>query len=152
MTTSATDPAEPLAYEPLESYAALGDGRTVALIGSRGQVDWMPLPDLRTTPFFARLVDKAHGGTFLLEPTAPYSVERRYLPGTNVLETTYTTDTGTAVVTDALNIGVSGMLPWCELARRIGSDSGEVEFAWGCSPAPCCGRSPRGSRRPTGVR
>ncbi|AGF72477.1 glycoside hydrolase family 15 protein [Corynebacterium halotolerans] len=134
MTTNLIDPGEPLAYEPLESYAALGDSRTVALVGSRGQVDWMPLPDLRTTPFFARLVDKTHGGTFLLEPTAPYSVERRYRPGTNVLETTYTTDTGKAVVTDALNIGVSGLLPWCELARRIESVSGGVEFAWRVQP------------------
>ncbi|MCS5480148.1 glycoside hydrolase family 15 protein [Corynebacterium sp. YIM 101645] len=139
MAAAVTDPHQPLSFELLEGYAAIGDTRTVALIGSRGQVDWLPLPDLNTDPLLARVLDETGGGTFLLEPAVPYSMTRRYLPGTNVLETTYTTQTGTAVVTDSLNLGVAGRLPWCELARRIDAVDGEVEFTWHIQPGTLLG-------------
>ncbi|WP_159498919.1 glycoside hydrolase family 15 protein [Microbacterium sp. 18062] len=126
--------------EPLESYAAIGDGRTIALVGLRGQIDWMPVPDIGAEPVFARLLDDARGGCIELEPTSPYSVRRRYLPGTNVLETTFTTEAGgVAKVTDALVVGIAGRLPWCELARRIEGVHGTVDFAWGVRPGTMLG-------------
>lgn len=125
--------------EPLASYAALGDGRTIALVGLRGQIDWMPVPDIGAEPVFARLLDDRHGGCIELEPTAAYRVRRRYLPGTNVLETTFTTDSGVAKVTDALVVGVAGRLPWCELGRRIEGVRGSVDFAWRVQPGTMLG-------------
>ena len=105
----------------LRSYAAIGDSRTVALIAHDGSIDWLPLQDLDCPPVFARLLDAEHGGFFELGPdpetAGEVSVERAYLPGTNVLQTTYTTDTGTVRVTDALTMGTTGTLPWTELAR-----------------------------------
>ena len=59
--------------EELSSYAAIGDGRTVALIGMRGQVDWMPIPNLGSLPVFARLLDDETGGCIELEPTEDYT-------------------------------------------------------------------------------
>src|SRR5262249_53428211 len=47
------------------------------------------------------------GGCFTLEPTVPYQVERRYLPGTNVLETTFSTRRGVVRVLDSLNQGAN---------------------------------------------
>ncbi|MFG6491696.1 glycoside hydrolase family 15 protein [Microbacterium sp. P03] len=120
--------------EDLRSYAPIGDGRTVALIGLRGQVDWMPVPDLDSLPIFARLLDDADGGFIELEPAVAYTVRRRYRANTNVLVTTFTTETGTAKVTDAMVTGVAGRLPWAELARRIEGIEGTVPFAWQVQP------------------
>ena len=125
--------------EPLRSYAAIGDGRTVALIGTRGQVDWLPIPNLESLPLFARLLDPDTGGGIDLEPTESYTVTRRYVAGTNVLRTTFTTENGRATVTDALVTGVAGRLPWAELARRIEGGTGSVEFRWRVTPGTALG-------------
>ncbi|HEY5821527.1 MAG TPA: glycoside hydrolase family 15 protein [Propionibacteriaceae bacterium] len=115
-------------YADLRSYAAIGDGRTIALIARDGQIDWLPLPSLDSLPPFAALVDATAGGCIALAPVADFTVSRSYVPDTNVLTTTFTTATGVVRVTDALNTGVAGRLPWSELARRIDGVSGEVEL------------------------
>nr|WP_241490431.1 glycoside hydrolase family 15 protein [Leucobacter chromiiresistens] len=121
----------------VESYAPIGDGRTVALIGANGRIDWLPLPNLTNIPVFAHLLDDDTGGSFALAPDLPesqYRAERRYVPNTNVLETTFTTDEGAVRVTDALVSGVAGRLPWAELARRIDGLSGTVPMRWAVHP------------------
>ncbi|WP_460774319.1 glycoside hydrolase family 15 protein [Microbacterium sp. GXF7504] len=118
----------------LREYAAIGDGRTVALVGGRGQIDWLPVPSLDSLPVFARLLDAENGGGIELEPEEEYTVRRRYVPETNVLETTVTTASGRARITDALVTGVAGRLPWAELARRVEGVSGRVRFRWRVQP------------------
>lgn len=120
--------------EDLRSYAPIGDGRTVALVGLRGQIDWLPIPSLGSPPVFARLLDDATGGCIELEPEGEYSVRRRYIARTNVLTTTFTTPAGVAKVTDAIVTGVAGRLPWAELARRIDGMRGTVRFRWRVQP------------------
>nr|WP_314845343.1 glycoside hydrolase family 15 protein [uncultured Microbacterium sp.] len=122
------------AERPIESYAPIGDGRTVALIGSDGCVDWLPLPDLTDLPVFARLLDEETGGFMEMQPTEDFRSERRYLPDTNVLETTFVTDSGRVRVTDALVSGVAGRMPWAELARRIDGLEGTVPMRWRVRP------------------
>lgn len=124
-------------YVCLRSYAAIGDGRTVALIALDGSIDWLPIPNLDSTPIFARLLDAAEGGSIELAPVETFTVTRRYVPQTNVLETSYTTASGTARVTDALVTGLAGQLPWVELARRIDGIAGSVDFRWHVTPGTC---------------
>lgn len=122
----------------LATYAPIGDGRTIALVAGDGGIDWMPMPNLDSTPVFARLVDDDNGGCIELAPEGvagvDYTVRRRYLAGTNVLQTTFTTASGSARVTDALVTGVAGRLPWAQLVRRIEGTDGEVRFRWKVRP------------------
>lgn len=116
------------AYTDLRSYAAIGNGRTVALVARDASIDWLPIPDLDSAPAFARLIDAENGGCIELLPAEPFTVSRRYVSGTNVLETTFTTEAGAARVTDALVGGFAGRLPWVEFARRIDGVYGAVRF------------------------
>ncbi len=111
---------------PLALYAALGDGRSVALLGADGAIDWWCLPSLDSVPFLDRLVAGASGGRFSITPSAPFTVERRYRQDSNVLEQTFSTATGRARITSSLNSGISGRLPWTELAQRVEGLEGEV--------------------------
>ncbi|HVX69733.1 MAG TPA: glycoside hydrolase family 15 protein, partial [Mycobacteriales bacterium] len=121
-------------YAPIESYAAIGDGRTVALVSTDGRIDWWPVPALDAEPTFAAILDPQRGGYIELEPVQPYESTRRYLPDTNMLETTFATDRGVVRVTDCLPLGRSGRLAWSELARKVEVLSGAVEMRWTVAP------------------
>jgi GH15 family glucan-1,4-alpha-glucosidase len=127
-------------YLPLRSYAAIGDGRTVALVGDDGAIDWLAWPDLDSHSVFAALLDAEHGGRCSLRPADNFSTERRYLPGTNVLETTFTTGTGVVRVLDAMTMRGHGLGPGRELQRRVETVRGEVRMAWEVRPRFADGR------------
>lgn len=122
-------------FLPIEDYAILGDGRTVALVGRDGRVDWWPVPALDAPPVCASLLDPENGGYFSLNPVGEFQSRRQYVEKTNVLQTEYVTESGTVRVTESLNVGLSGRLPWTELARRIEGISGEVDMCWEFAPS-----------------
>jgi GH15 family glucan-1,4-alpha-glucosidase len=121
-------------YAPLRDYAAIGDGRTVALVAGDGSIDWLPLPELDSPTVFAAIVDAKRGGHFTLQPELPFTAARRYLPGTNVLETTFGTARGSVRVTDALTLPDHGLLPFREVQRKIDGLSGRVPMRWRLEP------------------
>jgi GH15 family glucan-1,4-alpha-glucosidase len=73
----------------IADHALLGDRRTAALVSREGAIRWLCLPRFDSGSCFASLLDPDAGSCELaLDGEAAAPPERRYLPGTLVLETT----------------------------------------------------------------
>ena len=118
-------------YAAISDYGFLSDCRSAALVSSDGAVDWLCWPRFDSPAVFAAILDSERGGTWSIRPVADYAVERRYLPHTNVLETTFHTATGSVRLTDWLHMGARQAL-----CRRLEGISGEVEVELVCDPRP----------------
>ncbi|MGH2963861.1 MAG: glycoside hydrolase family 15 protein [Solirubrobacterales bacterium] len=89
-------------FHGIGDYGFLSDCHTGALVASDGTVEWLCLPRFDSPSVFGALLDR-RAGAFRLGPTALRApVARRYVPGSNVLETSWMTATGWMVVHDAL--------------------------------------------------
>src|SRR5262245_59543481 len=100
VTTTCTD--EP--YRPIADFALISDCHSAALISRDGSVDWCCFARFDAAAVFSRLLDASRGGRFQVCPDEPCRATRRYLPGTNVLETRFETDGGVVVLTDCLAV------------------------------------------------
>jgi len=122
-------------WAPIADYGLLSNGRTVAMVALDGRIDWWPLPALADPPVFAAILDPINGGRLEMQPADDFTVTRRYVGESNVLETTFRTTTGTVRVTDALTVGRAGVpLPWGELVRRVDGVDGQVAMRWAVHP------------------
>jgi GH15 family glucan-1,4-alpha-glucosidase len=121
----------------IADYALLGDCRTAALVSRDGSIDWLCLPDFSSSSVFARLLDP-HGGHFSLRPARPFVASRKYVAGTAVLETIFTTEAGVARVTDCLPLldGARQIRPMREILRIVEGFSGSVAFVLSLDPRP----------------
>jgi alpha,alpha-trehalase len=94
-------------FPPIADFGFLSDCHTGALLASDGSIEWMCLPHFDSPSVFGSLLDRG-AGSFRVGPYGVYvPAGRRYLPGTNVIETTWMTPQGWLRVLDALTIG-----PW----------------------------------------
>jgi GH15 family glucan-1,4-alpha-glucosidase len=123
--------AEPPArggYPPIADYGLIGDCHTAALVSRAGSIDWACLPYLHSASVFARLLDWNLGGYCTISPTGDsYKVTRRYLDRTLVLETTFTTPSGTVRLTDCFPMHEGGgRHPYREIMRVVDGVEGVV--------------------------
>jgi GH15 family glucan-1,4-alpha-glucosidase len=91
----------------IEDYAMIGDCRTAALVGRDGSIDWLALPRFDSGACFAALLGSPENGRWKIAPAEQVDlkqVERRYRPGSLVLETDFHTGSGTVRLIDAMAI------------------------------------------------
>jgi GH15 family glucan-1,4-alpha-glucosidase len=92
-------------FPPIADYGFLSDCHTGALVASDGSIEWMCLPHFDSPSVFGALLDRG-AGSWRVGPYGLYvPAGRRYIPGTNVIETTWMTPQGWLRVIDALTIG-----------------------------------------------
>ena len=92
-------------FPPIADYGFLSDCHTGALVASDGSIEWMCLPDFDSPSVFGALLDRG-AGSWRVGPYGLYvPAGRRYVPGTNIVETTWMTPQGWLRVTDALTVG-----------------------------------------------
>ncbi len=121
-------------------YAAIGCGRSVALVGRDGSIDWLCWPRFDSPSLFGRILDPT-AGHWRIAPAAPFRTERRYIENTNVLQTRFITEAGTLVLTDLMPVSSEQekerlLVPEREILRLIECERGEVELEWSFEPRP----------------
>ncbi len=133
-------------YPSIGDYALIGDCRGAGLISRDGSLDWLCIPRYDSPSTFAALLDTAAGGRFRIRPTGEFAATRRYLPDTNILETTFTSSSGAVVLRDLMPVASeedkrAHMSPQHEVLREVEGLRGEMELAVLYEPRPNYGRS-----------
>jgi GH15 family glucan-1,4-alpha-glucosidase len=148
--------AAPSPFPPIAEYAFLSNCHTGALIAPDGAVDWLCAPAFDAPSMFGSLLDR-QAGSFRLGPYGiTHPTARNYVPGTNVLETTWKTPAGWVVVREALTMGPTRgrdeVTPHTRppadddgehmLVRTVECIEGQVEVELICEPVFDYGRTP----------
>jgi GH15 family glucan-1,4-alpha-glucosidase len=154
--TAPQSAAAPSPFTPIAQYAFLSDCHTGALVAPDGAIDWLCVPRFDAPSVFGTLLDR-QAGFFRLGPfgiNVPSS--RRYVPGTNTLETTWHVPGGWVVVQDSLTMGprkiIDTVTPHTRppadedaehmLVRTVECIDGTAEIDLICEPAFDYGRTP----------
>lgn len=117
----ASDPTRP----NIDDLAIIGDLHTAALISQRGSVEWLCVPRFDSPSCFAALLHDETAGHWTLAPSDAQAVPKRDYRGHSlVLETTWTTSTGSVKVTDLMPPRSENAV----LVRIVEGLSGEVEL------------------------
>jgi GH15 family glucan-1,4-alpha-glucosidase len=122
----------------IEDYALIGDCETAGLVGRDGSIDWLAFPRFDSAACFAALLGTRGHGRWALAPAADVQqIQRRYRPGTLVLETDYHTGSGAVRLIDFMPLrtrtpeliriveGLEGHVPM-EMDLAIRFDYGSV--------------------------
>ena len=118
-------------YKPISDYGIIGDMHSCALVGTDGSIDWACFPRFDSPSVFAAILDSERGGSYQISPNINYSSEARYEDDSNILATTFTTDEGTARLTDFMPcIMERGSLKsYHEIIRRVDGLTGSVPMS-----------------------
>src|SRR5688572_24577687 len=107
----------------IEDYALIGDCETAALVARNGSIDWLCFPRFDSGACFAALLGTPDHGCWQLTPAATVlRIDRRYRPGTLILETEFHVEGGSVRVIDFMPPRTK--VP--ELIRMVEGVSGDV--------------------------
>ena len=126
-------------YTPINDYALIGDRHTAALVSRAGSIDWCPLPRFDSPSVFGAILDAEKGGRFAVTPAGRFASTQRYLPDTNVIETTFETESGRATLTDFMPLFADlrgGLVAPHSIVRIVRGVVGIVTFALTFEPKP----------------
>jgi GH15 family glucan-1,4-alpha-glucosidase len=114
--------------KPIEDYGIIGNMVSAALVSRDGSIDWLCLPRFDSAACFAALLGGPKHGRWLLAPEDPAcQINRRYIPGTAVLETRFETATGVCTLTDLMPLTHDEEK--VDLVRIVRGVSGEVSMS-----------------------
>ena len=146
---------QPTTSPAIADYALIGDCRGAGLVSRDGSLDWLCIPRYDSPSIFAALLDAEAGGRFRIRPVGEFQATRRYLPDTNILETTFTSSGGAVALRDLMPISSeedkrTHLLPQHEVLREVEGLAGEMELDILYEPRPEYGRrrpilQPRGA-------
>lgn len=125
----------------IQDYAIIGNGRSAALISKNGSLDWLCWPRFDSPSLFSHLIDEKERGFWRISPVQPYKVKRSYIENSNVLETRFSTRSGSLILTDFM-VAISeeekrqALHPEHELIRVVECIEGKVEIEVLFAPAP----------------
>jgi GH15 family glucan-1,4-alpha-glucosidase len=123
------------AYKNLEDYGIIGNLETCALVAKDGSIDWLCFPHLDSPSVFGALLDAERGGFFSIRPSTKYDSLQSYARDTNILQTTFSTPLGCAVVTDFMPVkGVNDAIPLSTVFRKVECIKGMVKLAVSIRP------------------
>src|SRR5207253_4114309 len=91
-------------FPAIGDYAFLSDCEATALVAPSGNVEWLCLPRMDSPSVFGAILDRDAGSFRIAPADVNVPAARRYIPGTNVLETSWETRMGWLIVRDALSI------------------------------------------------
>jgi len=81
-------------------FAVIGNCKSAALIDAAGTINWLCLPDFDSASVFGSILDEKRGGCFKISVAPDYQIAQRYLPNTNIVETTFKGSNGVFQVID----------------------------------------------------
>jgi GH15 family glucan-1,4-alpha-glucosidase len=125
----------------LEEYALIGDAHSAGLVSSDGSIDWLCLPRFDSGSVFGALLDAEAGGSWRICPAGDFSSSRAYRDSSMVLETTFETSSGRALLVDCLPLEESSdpnipreVRPGDLVARMVIGVSGHVDMTMRYAP------------------
>ncbi len=126
-------------YKPISDYGIIGNLHSVALVGLDGSVDWLCMPHIDSPSIFAALLDDENGGRFAVSPAGEdWQSSAEYLQGTNILVTTFKTQTGVLRLTDFMPVhpGTENVASkeYHELYRLLEVTEGKVDIKAALDP------------------
>ena len=120
---------------------------SAALVGTDGSIDWCCFPRFDSPSVFAAILDEDVGGRFKISPAGTVlESSQKYLPDTNILETTFRTENGLVSITDFMPVTDDddpATLPvhLHEIHRIVTCLAGEVQMRCDFQPRHNYGRS-----------